>query len=56
MDFWTSIGVIKDLNFPCSWGNDVSLMKLIIIFFILLFKFIISGRDVTMNALEVYIN
>jgi len=47
--FWTIVGVIKVLIFLRFGNISYNKWSFIIYFFILLFKFVISGRDVTLG-------
>jgi len=51
--FLIIVGVIKVLKFFTFLGNDISLNAIYLYFFILIFKSIIFGRDVTKIILYV---
>jgi len=48
-DFGIVIEVNKVLKFPAFLGNGFTIKEILISYFILLFKFVISSRDVTLN-------
>ena len=44
----------KEINFPAFWENEVLLIALFYLFHLIIYKSVISWRDVTIAGLEVF--